>query len=192
MKKLTTFFLILTVFSAFFFTSCIINSESSKLYFEKWTAERGEVTFKDDKYSNSKTLDKFYNENEIPENLTGSVLAKRYKHHYRNTPYCTIYIKEWRSEINYDYDDDIGYYEVKKSDRFFVEKTAQEVLGLWVYCDDEYVYVINPYYGSGFRDKNPSELPEENKSYRIVVDLNGVADLEIDLTKTQSKNPWEN
>lgn len=177
---------ICTIFAALtLFVSC---GESDSVYSESWFDKTGYVTFINDPYE-GQIIENFY-AGSIPDDVTNAQYAKRYSHRYIKSPTCRLNIQNWVVKISNDEDgnDKIGY-ETVKTYKFQISSTPVYVGGLWFSCDENNVYVYNTLYNYGYTNKKAGSPTE--KDYRFIVDINGICDLQIEMTESVQKKPWE-
>lgn len=166
------------------FTSCI---DPDSTYFDDWTETEGYAVTKSVNNGrsdeNSLSFESFVPTNTIPEDQT---IAVCYKHALGSSkhPYCTITVEEPQTNIEEDIVDE--YVETKK-ERIYVSESAKFIFeGIIIYCDDEFVYVINDLYKYNYRDHTKTKPKAQ---YHIEIFVRGMKPLDFYLNHISTSHP---
>ncbi len=186
MKKLLILFSSLLIFACIF-TSCI---DPNSPYFEDWTETEGYAVTKISNNGrtdeNTLSFESFIATKTIPE---GQTIAVCYQHALGSSkhPYCTITVEEPQTDIDKAIVEE--YVETKK-ERIYVSENAKFIFdGIIIYCDNEFVYVINDLYKYNYRDHTKTRPKAQ---YHIEIFISGMKHLDFYLNHISTSHPLGN
>lgn len=176
MKKHSLFLVVLIGFVVFGLSSCG-GSPSNSVYWEDWFESVGYVETSNN--VNERTGEKSNSKFIAGNHPEGVAIAVRHEHRYTNSLSCTFRVKTLQTDKDNGIVDEL-IEDASLTKRFTIPKNAnfEKIEGFIFYCDEEYVYVVNNLYKSGYLEHTNTRT---NPEYRFEISVSGLPRLTIDM-----------